>query len=273
MSDAIKTTDATDLYTHISEAALLCGMTLSQDELAHLAAHSDMGRTELKAIESVFGYLADKRRDQAIATSLKLSRLPQRSPKTFQNFDFGHLQGKGVDALRNLSALSHLYARKNLTFIGPGGIGKTHLAQAYGYECCLNGFKAYYLKATELRDKLAKAAETGSISRAVATLVKPSCLIIDEVGRCTFDRVCTDIFFDVIDRRYEKEAPNTLILTSNISANKWGEFFTGDETLLCTLDRIFDRATVFMMKGVSFRGAQSETLCVESSPIATKLHK
>ena len=45
--------------------------------------------------------------------------------------------------------------------------------------------------------------------------------------------------------------------------NRWDEFFTGDETLLCALDRVFDRATVFMMKGASFRGAELETLTVE----------
>ena len=62
-----------------------------------------------------------------------------------------------------------------------------------------------YLKATELRDKLKRASESGSTSRAVASLVKPSCLIVDEVGGA-FDKACTDAFFDVVDR-YEKECP------------------------------------------------------------------
>ncbi|MCH3947250.1 MAG: ATP-binding protein [Olsenella sp.] len=50
-----------------------------------------------------------------------------------------------------------------------------------------------------------RATERGSAQHAVATLAKPSCLVVDEVGRCVFDRACTDLFFDVIDRRYEKE--------------------------------------------------------------------
>lgn len=107
----------------------------------------------------------------------------------------------------------------------------------------------------------------------MAALVKPSCLIIDEVGRCTFDKPCTDLFFDIVDRRYEKEGPNTMILTSNTSTNNWDEFFTGDDTLLCTLDRLFDRASVFVMKGASFRGAELEIFSVESSPTATKMNK
>ena len=147
------------------------------------------------------------------------------------------------------------------------------MAQGYGRACCLNGYKTYYLKATELRDKLKKAADSGSTSRTVATLVKPSCLIVDEVGRCTFDKPCTDLFFDIVDRRYEKECPNAMILTSNTPTNNWDEFFTGDDTLLCTLDRLFDRASVFVMKGASFRGAEFEILSMESSPMAIEMNK
>lgn len=257
-------------FGRISAHASSLGLAVSPEELAEIAARDDMGESELAALDAVFAHLSDKRHDQVIGTLLKLSRLPQKSPKTFEGFDFGRIRGRDAAALRKLPALANLHARKNIAFIGPGGIGKTHLAQAYGRECCLNGYKTYYLKATELRDKLRKAADSGSPSRAVASLVKPSCLIVDEVGGCAFDRACTNLFFDVIDRRYEKDGPNTMILTSNTPVNRWGEFFTGDETLLCALDRVFDRATVFMMKGASFRGAELETLTVESSPMATK---
>lgn len=260
----------TALYGRVSEHAASFGVAISPDELAEQAVRNDMGAEELKALDAVFSYLADKHHDQVISTLLKLSRLPQKVPKTFEGFDFARIRGRDAAALRKLPALSNLHARKNLAFIGPGGIGKTHLAQAYGRECCLNGYKTYYLKATELRDKLKKAADSGSPSRTVASLVKPPCLIVDEVGRCTFDRACTDLFFDVVDRRYEKDCPNTMILTSNTPVNNWDEFFTGDDTLLCALDRVFDRATVFVMKGASFRGAELETLTVESSPMAAK---
>lgn len=257
-------------FGRISAHASSLGLAVSPEELAEIAARDDMGESELAALDAVFAHLSDKRHDQVIGTLLKLSRLPQKSPKTFEGFDFGRIRGRDAAALRKLPALANLHARKNIAFIGPGGIGKTHLAQAYGRECCLNGYKTYYLKATELRDKLRKAADSGSPSRAVASLVKPSCLIVDEVGGCAFGRACTSLFFDVIDRRYEKDGPNTMVLTSNTPVNRWDEFFTGDETLLCALDRVFDRATVFMMKGASFRGAELETLTVESSPMATK---
>lgn len=273
VSDGIAAKADLGLYGRIGANAASLGVALAPEELAELAVRHDMGEGELAALDAVFAYLAEKRHDQVIETLLKLSRLPQKAPKTFEGFDFGRIRGRDAAALRRLPALSNLHARKNLAFIGPGGIGKTHLAQAYGRECCLNGYKTYYLKATELRDKLKKAAESGSTSRAVASLVKPSCLIVDEVGRCTFDRACTDLFFDVVDQRYEKGCANTMILTSNTPTNNWDEFFTGDETLLCTLDRLFDRASVFVMKGASFRGAELEIFSVESSPTAIKTNK
>ena len=78
--------------------------------------------------------------------------------------------------------------------------------------------------------------------------------------RCMFDKACTDLFFGIIDRRYEKDMPNALIPTSNTSVNNWDEFFTGNETLLRALDRVFDRATAFMMKSANLRGTNLENL-------------
>ena len=76
-----------------------------------------------------------------------------------------------------------------------------------------------------------------------------------------------------LNRRYEKGCANTMILTSNTETDNWDEFFTGDDKLLCTLDRLFDRASVFVMKGASFRVAELEIFSVESSPMAIKMNK
>jgi DNA replication protein DnaC len=258
-------------YALASEAAARLGLQLAAAEVATLASDHDMGDAELGALAVTFDYLAEKRRRASIGTLLRLSRLPRREPKTFDGFDFSRIQGRDAGALAKLPALADLYAHRNVAFIGPGGIGKTHLAQVYGRECCMRGLKTYYVKANELRDRFQRAAERGSAQRTVATLVKPSCLIVDEVGRCVFDRTCTDLFFDVIDRRYEKEGPNTMIPASNVAPSSWDEFLTGDEALLCALDRVFGKASVFMMRGPSYRGRGLDTHSVEAVPQATKV--
>lgn len=266
-------TTGASVYAEISAAAARARVDIPAEEVAALAERADFGEAQLGALLETFGYLAERSRQKTVETLLRLSRLPQKAPKTFEGFDFSRIQGRDADALRKLPELACLHAKRNIAFIGPGGIGKTHLAQAYGRACCLQGYKTYYLKASEMRDKFARAAASGSPSRAVASLVKPSCLIVDEVGRCVFDRACTDMFFDVVDRRYEKEGPNTLVLTSNTPVNNWGEFFTGDDALLCALDRIFDKASVFVMSGPSFRGADCETFSVEAVPTVSKVRR
>lgn len=75
-----------------------------------------------------------------------MSRLPLKNPKTFDNFDFSVMKGRDATRLKTLPSLSAIYAHKNLAFIGPAGTGKTHLAQAFGYECCQRGIKTYFIK-------------------------------------------------------------------------------------------------------------------------------
>jgi DNA replication protein DnaC len=197
-------------YDLAGEAATRLGIAPAAAELATLASDHDMGDAELGALAVTFDYLAEKRRRASTGTLPGLSRLPRREPKAFDGFDFSRTRGRDAGALAKLPALADLYARRNVAFIGPGGIGKTHLAQAYGRECCMRGPETYYVKASEPGDRPRRAAERGSAQRAVATLARPSCLIVDEAGRRAFDRACTDLFFDVIDRRHEKKGPTRL---------------------------------------------------------------
>lgn len=184
-----------------SEAAARLGLQPTAAEVAALASDHGMGDAGPGAPAATFDYLAERRGRASTGTLPGLSRLPRRESKTFDGFDFSRMQGRDAGALAKLPALADLHAHRNVAFMGPGGIGKTHLAQAYGRECCMRGLKTYYVKANELRDRFQRAAERGSAQRAVATLMKPSCLIVDEVGRCVFDGACTDLLFDVIDRR------------------------------------------------------------------------
>ncbi len=252
------------VYEQIQDDCKYLGLDLGAQEMAQLAEKFDMSEESIQASAEIFQYLKQKKSDNIVSTLLRLSRLPLKEPKTFSNFNFDLLHGKQTDTLRNLPALSAVYARRNLAFIGPQGVGKTHLAMAYGRECCKRGMKAYFLKATELNQKLTDARKYGRESSIMNGLVKPTCLIIDEVGRCTFDMENTRMFFDIIDRRYNKEGPNTMIFTSNKSPDKWSEFFSEDSSLLCALDRIFDDAIVFMIKGNSYRGKNCERIALST---------
>ena len=175
------------------------------------------------------------------------------------------MTGEHAAQIRNLPNLTALYSRQNIAFIGPPGVGKTHLSMAYGNACCQKGLKAYFIKATELNEKFTKARRTGTESSAISGLVRPSCLIIDEIGRSIFDMENTRLFFDMIDRRCSKEGPNCMIFTSNLTPDKWRDFFREEDSLLCALDRTFDAAIVYLMIGESYRGRNLKTYSIEIS--------
>lgn len=234
------------------------------DSLANYAFANDLSKHDIDVISNVFKHLSELKTESVVSTLLKMSRLPLKSPKTFENFEFNRISGKDVDRLIALPSLSALYAHKNLAFIGPQGVGKTHLAMAFARACCEKGMKSYFLKASELNQRLSDARKYDRVGSVINFLVKPSCLVIDEVGRCTFDKENTRLFFDLIDRRYGKEGANNMIFTSNKQPDTWQEYFTEDSSLLCSLDRIFDDASVFIIKGESYRGRKLETIKLEA---------
>lgn len=252
------------IFKTMDSCARVLKLDICGEELARVAQEQGYTSDQLDAIAGIFEYLKEKKEQTAITTLLRLSRLPLTEPKTFENFDFSRIHGKDADALRQLPSLTEVYARTNIALIGPPGTGKTHISKAVGRECCNHGMKTYFLKASELNEKLTNARRFGHEESAIRSLVKPTCLIVDEVGRSIFDKENTRMFFDVVDRRYSKEGPNTMIFTSNLTPDKWGEYFTEESSLLCALDRIFDNAKVFMIKGESHRGKGRKTLSIEA---------
>ena len=221
-------------------------MDFSSAEFAQLAADNAYSVEAVAVVNEVFEYICTKKEQATIQMLMRISRLPLKHAKTFENFDFSVLKGKDIERLRSLPSLAPIYAHRNLAFIGPAGTGKTHLAMAFGYECCQHGMKTYFIKASELRDKFTNARRLGKEASTLTALVRPSCLIIDEVGHCEFDKENTRLFFDMVDRRYNKEN------------------FKEADALLCSLDRIFDDALVFNIRGESFRGKRLENIALQA---------
>lgn len=255
----------TDIYESIQKCCENLKLDLSTAELAQMATERELTDDVINNFSFLLKYLSDKKEKATIQDILDKSRLPKKEIKTFENFDFSIVKGRDSGRLQSISSLSTLYSGTNVAFIGPSGIGKTHLAQAYGYECAQRCIKVYFIKASELKDKFKRARKNGSTENCVNTLVRHPCLIIDEIGHCQFDKENTRLFFDVIDRRYHKEGMFNTIFTSNKQPSLWKDCFEEEDALLCALDRIFDDAIVFNLKGKSHRGQNLKLVNIEIS--------
>ena len=255
------------VFELVEKSSQILKIDFSSVEFAKLAEEQDLSEEQIHAVGVVFEHLRQRKVETTIHTLLKMSRLPLKDPKTFDNFNFDLIKGRDVAKLKSLPSLAAIYAHRNLAFIGPAGTGKTHLAQAFGYECCQRGIKTYFIKMSELRDRFTAARRAGREASVLDGLVRPSCLIIDEVGHCEFDKENTRLFFDLIDRRYNKEGNFNIVFTSNKHPSHWRTNFNEDDALLCSLDRIFDDATVFNIKGESFRGKRLETVALQTGRV------
>lgn len=131
----------TDNFDKVNAFCSILKLDLCGSELANIAVKHNYSEEILNAIFNLLSHLSKKKEMATIQDILNKSRLPKTAPKTSDNFDFTHICGQDVERIRAISSLATLYSGSNIAFVGPPGIGKTHLAQAYGYECAQHGIK------------------------------------------------------------------------------------------------------------------------------------
>ena len=129
------------IFEQVAAAASALKLDLSAEEFALFAEDQELSEAGMEAVQELLSYLSEKKQQTMIQTLLKMSRIPTKAPKTFENFDFSLLKGKDVERLKVLASLNAIYSHRHLAFIGPAGTGKTHLAQAFGYACWQQGLK------------------------------------------------------------------------------------------------------------------------------------
>ena len=110
-------------YSRFDQSVAALKLDFTSQELAHMASENNYSPEQIKAIIEVFQALQERKQETIISTLLKLSRLPMKAPKTFENYDFTRIFGKDAEEVKNLSSLSEVHAGMNLALIGPPSVG------------------------------------------------------------------------------------------------------------------------------------------------------
>lgn len=106
-----------NVYELIEQYSKILRLDLTPEEFARLVADKNCSEESIQTTCELFHYLAEKKQATTVHTLLKMSRLPLKNSKTFENFDFSVIKGRDVERLKNVSSLSAVYAHRNLAFI------------------------------------------------------------------------------------------------------------------------------------------------------------
>lgn len=207
------------------------------------ASHGDF-------LERVLNVENDARVERQRAALMKLATLP--SIKTMEQYDFAFASGAPRAQIQELAALSFIERAENVVFLGPSGVGKSHLAQALAYRAVMAGIKTRFITAADLMLQLATAHKQERLNYYLnRSVIGPRLLIIDEIGYLPFGREEANLFFNVVAKRYER---GSIILTSNLPFGQWSSAFADDQTLTAAmLDRLLHHAHIVQIAGESYR--------------------
>lgn len=198
------------------------------------------------------------RGERRLRRNLTASHLPVE--KRVEDFDFDRVTGIAKTDITNLLDFRWIDIHENLVFLGPPGIGKSHLSIAIS----LKALHAGYTVVFERMSNLVRLLKTGEIHRASAfrinRIMKAHVLVIDEIGYTPIDRKEANLFFNLVSELYER---TSIIITSNKGFDEWAEMMGDQIMTTAMLDRLLHHVRIFSMDGDSYRVQHNQTLSKE----------
>ncbi|MBV9110203.1 MAG: IS21-like element helper ATPase IstB [Gemmatimonadetes bacterium] len=240
----------------------LVGLRMPRALEALSAIVQQLERGETSALEAIEALLADElgwREGRRVKAALRMGRLG--AVKTLDSFDFSFQPSLDRGRVQALAQLGFVDRREVLHFLGPPGTGKSHLAIALGVEAIRTGRSVYFMTLADLVTALARAEQDGSLRERLRFLCRPQLLIVDEIGYLLVVPGGGNLFFQLVNARYERGA---MILTSNRGFAEWGEVFGDPVVATALLDRLLHHATVVQIEGNSYRMRQHADLVPEA---------
>jgi len=203
----------------------------------------------LEVLSTLIGEEANFRNERALQRRIRLARLPK--PKTLTEYDFLFPKRIAKQKILRLFDCQFIDSYRCGVFIGPTGTGKTHLLTALGYTACEKGITVRYSRVVDMINVLTTAQINGTLEKALKAYVKPSLLLLDELGYLPIDKRGADLLFQVVASRYES---GSIVLTTNRAFKDWGQIFDVDNTLATAMiDRLMHHGEALVIRGDSYR--------------------
>jgi len=246
---------------HATRKLRLSGMAQSLDVRLQEARANRLGHEQF--LELILQDEMLVRKERQFARRLRQAAFP--AVKTMDQFNWNFNPKLDRDRIELLAACQFIRDKADVLFIGPPGVGKSHLAQAIGYNALRMGFLVLYRSIFDLvREFLRDEAMAGE-GKALARYLKPDLLIIDDMGLKQLPNNSAEYLFEVVMRRYENRST---IMTSNRPIEEWGKLLGDVPAAGAILDRFLHHAEVIPMQGRSHRIGERQNLPQPSVEIA-----
>ena len=189
------------------------------------------------------------RQQRALQRRLREARLPK--PKTVTEYDFTFPKRVPKAAILRLFDCDFIPQHGCAVLIGPTGTGKSHLLTALGYTAAERGHSVRHTRVVDMINHLTMAQIKGVLGNTVRAYVRPSLLLLDELGYLPIDKRGADLLFQVVAARYET---GSIVLSTNRPFREWGTLFDMDNTLATALiDRLMHHGEAIVIQGDSYR--------------------
>jgi len=225
------------------------GMTQAAAVLdSRLEAAAGRQLTYLDFLDDLLAAELEARRERYLKTRIRLAHLPFH--KTLEQFDFSFQPSIDERQIQELATMTFVANATNVLFLGPPGVGKTHLAVALGLEAIDQGLSVYFATAHALLQDLRRAHGENRLERRLRVYTSPRLLVVDELGYLAMDSLEATLFFQLVSARYTR---GSIILTSNKSFGDWGQIFGDTVIATAILDRLLHHSVVVNIRGESYR--------------------